>query len=203
MAKIHTVEWTPAAFAHPALVIGMRANWWGLQTERLNRLFGRFSDSEAIGGIPGSSTDHHTAPFSLTEEFVSVYRLHPLIPDDLKIRSLSTGETLKELTFPDVLGAKAETVIDDKVHVTDVLYSFGTSHPGQVTLHNYPRFLRDLTLKDGTGGEIRLDLAAVDIMRDRERGVPRYNQFRKLMHLPPAQSFEDITDNNVWAKAVT
>ena len=29
IAKIHTVEWTPAIIAHPALNIGMRANWWG------------------------------------------------------------------------------------------------------------------------------------------------------------------------------
>ena len=29
-----------------------------------------------------------------------------------------------------------------------------------------------------------LDLAATDILRTRERGVPRYNRFRRL--LPPA-----------------
>ena len=30
MAKIHTVDWTPAILTHPALQIGMNANWWGL-----------------------------------------------------------------------------------------------------------------------------------------------------------------------------
>ena len=35
MAKIHTVEWTPAIIAHPTTVPGMRANWWGLAGERL------------------------------------------------------------------------------------------------------------------------------------------------------------------------
>jgi hypothetical protein len=29
LAKIHTVEWTTAILGHPALQIGMRANWWG------------------------------------------------------------------------------------------------------------------------------------------------------------------------------
>src|SRR5262245_16439935 len=29
MAKIHTVEWTPALLQHPVLQIGMNANWWG------------------------------------------------------------------------------------------------------------------------------------------------------------------------------
>ena len=29
MAKIHTVEWTPAIIAHPTTVLGLRANWYG------------------------------------------------------------------------------------------------------------------------------------------------------------------------------
>ena len=40
--------------------------------------------------------------------------------------------------------------------------------------------------------------AAVDILRDRERGVPRYNQFRRLLHKEPVKSFEELTDNAVW-----
>jgi len=30
LAKIHTVEWTTAILGHPALQVGMRANWWGV-----------------------------------------------------------------------------------------------------------------------------------------------------------------------------
>jgi hypothetical protein len=48
-------------------------------------------------------------------------------------------------------------------------------------------------------GEIT-DLATIDILRDRERGVPRYNDFRESLHLPRAKSFETLTDNPVWAK---
>jgi hypothetical protein len=44
MAKIHTVEWTPAILSHPAHEIGMKANWWGLETERLHRAIGRISE---------------------------------------------------------------------------------------------------------------------------------------------------------------
>ena len=32
------------------------------------------------------------------------------------------------------------------------------------------------------GGD-HIDLAAIDILRLRERGVPRYNEFRRLFHL--------------------
>jgi hypothetical protein len=81
MAKIHTVEWTPAILAHPALQIGMAANWWGIVGETLTKIVGRISkNSEAISGIPGSGVDHQGIPYSLTEEFVSVYRMHSLIP---------------------------------------------------------------------------------------------------------------------------
>lgn len=80
MAKIHTIEWTPAILAHPALRISMNANWWGLAGETLNKLVGRIAKNEAISGIPGSTVDHFGAPYSLTEEFVSVYRMHSLIP---------------------------------------------------------------------------------------------------------------------------
>src|SRR5690606_30733654 len=59
MAKIHTVEWTPAVLAHPALRIAMNANWWGLFGERLLRILGRLGRGEVLGGIPGSPTDHH------------------------------------------------------------------------------------------------------------------------------------------------
>jgi len=218
-AKIHTVEWTPGILAHPALRIAMDSNWWGLAGERVNRLLGRLNSSEAISGIPGSPVNHHGAPFALTEEFVSVYRLHPLIPDEIEISALSTGKSLKKLGIVEVAFDKAQTVVDDpedpkyneipeseKVTIEDVFYSFGISHPGAITLHNYPEFLRNLTVPEHTvqGGSTvpgrQLDLAATDIMRDRERGVPRYNLFRQLLNMAPVRSFDELTSNKKWAE---
>jgi hypothetical protein len=213
-AKIHTVEWTPGILGHPTIQIALNANWWGLATERVTRLLGRLSPSEAISGIPGSPVNHHGAPFALTEEFVTVYRLHPLIPDGISIRSLSTGESLKELSMLDVSFDNAQTVVsrpedqgkDKAVTMEDVFYSFGLSHPGAITLHNYPEFLRTLTIpvhpaQDGSTVPARqLDLAATDIMRDRERGVPRYNMFRQLLNKEPVRSFEELTSNKIWVE---
>lgn len=54
MAKVHTVEWTPAILAHPALQLGMNANWWGLIGETLTKMLGRFGHNEVFNGIPGS-----------------------------------------------------------------------------------------------------------------------------------------------------
>jgi hypothetical protein len=189
MAKIHTVDWTPAIIAHPTTVFGLRTNWWGLEGERLDKLIGRRTKNEVLRGIPGSPTNHHGVPYSLTEEFVAVYRMHPLIPDDYSFRALADDSLLHEHTLPE-LGAVhvrerlAETSMDD------LFYSFGTSHPGAITLHNYPRFLQHLERPDGTV----LDLATIDVLRTRERGVPRYNQFRRLLHLNPFETFEELAE---------
>ena len=40
---------------------------------------------------------------------------------------------------------------------------------------------------------------ALDIVRCRELGVPRYCEFRRLLHLPVPQTFEEVTSNKVWA----
>jgi hypothetical protein len=195
LAKIHTVEWTPAITDHPVLHTGMRANWWGLAEEKVHRKYGRLSSSEVVSGIPGSPANHHGAPYHLTEEFVSVYRLHPLLPDELEIHSLEDHALLEVLPFAEIILLNAEKVLRRGATASDLWYSFGIQHPGAVCLHNYPRFLQDLTLPDG----VRLDLGAVDVLRDRERGVPRYNQFRRLLHLEPVDTFEKLTENPVWA----
>ena len=188
IAKIHTVEWTPAIIAHPTTKFAMNANWWGLVGERFTRRFGRLGRSEVLSGIPGSPTKHHAAPYSLTEEFVAVYRMHPLLPDDFTFRSLDSDRVLAELTFPEI-GALETRGRLEEMGVANALYSFGVSHPGAITLHNYPRFLQTLRRPDGT----MLDLAATDIMRIRERGVPRYNDFRELFHKKRVESFEELT----------
>ncbi len=87
MAKIHTVEWTPAVSAHPTMEYAMRANWWGLMGELGGPRRGPFHNSDVVFGIMGSPTDHHDVPYSLTEEFVAVYRMHPLLPDEYTFRS--------------------------------------------------------------------------------------------------------------------
>ena len=58
----------------------MHANWYGALPAWAKRL--RIDALEGLFGIVGGEQEHHAAPYSITEEFVSVYRLHPLIPDD-------------------------------------------------------------------------------------------------------------------------
>lgn len=200
MAKIHTVEWTPAILPNAVLQIAMNANWWGLLGEKIYKTRGRVGKGEVLSGIPGSETDHHGAPFGLTEEFVSVYRLHTLLPDDIKFYDVQTGKYHSTIAMPDLIFEKARRPMQDGLTYTDLFYSFGLNYPGAITIHNFPNFLRDITTPDGK----HLDMATVDILRDRERGVPRYNTFRRLIHMPPAKNFEDLTGGNkLLAKEVS
>ena len=161
----------------------------------MKRIFGRLGEGEILSGIIGSPTDHHAAPYYLTEEFVSVYRMHPLIPDEFNFYSHKNGKFLS--TKPFIEGFDKQTrPLTEEIGMADLFYSFGIAHPGAITLHNYPSFLRQLFRPNGEA----FDLAAVDILRDRERGVPRYNQFRELVGTGRVKSFEEITSNPQWAK---
>jgi hypothetical protein len=40
------------------------------------------------------------------------------------------------------------------------------------------------------------------VLRIRERGVPRYNDFRELLHKPRLHSFEQLSDNPAWVEEI-
>ncbi len=196
LAKIHTVEWTPAILPHPVTQLALRTNWSGL-LPALQKVFPGLNDNELVSGIPGSPTEHHSAPYSLTEEFAAVYRMHSLLPDDYSIRSVKTGAELDKLELPALAGRNGRKVIE-RFDLADLFYSLGIAHPGALRLHNFPKHLQNLQRDAGE----RFDMAAVDILRDRERGVPRYNAFRRLFHKRPVTSFEELTDNPQWAMEI-
>lgn len=190
VAKIHTVEWTPAILGTQALDIGMKTNWYGPPSgDWLTRLGIWLTDVHALRGIPKTLPDHHAAPYSLTEEFATVYRMHPLIPDDYIFYDYTTGAERERQGFLDIQGAVSDEAMR-RIGLRDALYSFGTAHPGAITLHNFPRSLQHFERE----GE-RIDLSVVDIMRTRVRRVPRYNGFRRGLHMPAVRSFDELTAN--------
>ena len=73
----------------------------------------------------------------------------------------------------------------------NLFFSLGVANPGALRLHNNPRFMHRLARDDGK----LIDLAAIDVLRSRERGVPRYNEFRRLMHMAPVRSFDELGDD--------
>jgi len=189
LAKIHTVEWTPALLNTPALRFGMRGNWWGVLGEEFANAYGRIGSSEVGSGIIGSPTDHHGVRYTLTEEFVAVYRMHSLMRDEFSFRRHGDDRPIRTATLPEVSADNTHLLYDD-VPFLDVFYSLGTQNPGALALHNYPRHLQNLRRQDS--GE-PADLAAVEIIRDRERGVPRYCEFRRLLDMKVPETFLELT----------
>ena len=195
MAKIHTVEWTPGILATPVLKAAMHANWYGALPSWAKRLPHRLARGALRGRrrrarAPQRAVRHH-------EEFASVYRLHPLIPDDWEMRSHRTHELVGEEYFDDIQGTSTRDVID-RYGWSDLFYSFGIAHPGAITLHNHPRALQNHTRINGD----RVDIGTIDILRDRERGVPRYNDFREKLRKPRIKRWEDISDDPRWAAEI-
>lgn len=200
MAKIHTVDWTPAILPNPIISAGVRGNWWGLLGEisvrwRRRRHEGLLRTIDLLTGVPGSLPEQHAAPYSLTEEFVSVYRMHALMPDDIEFHRIAGGRPVSK-PLAGVIDASARDIFRPQegagqppFTIADAFYSFGIGHPGAIRLRNFPNTLRNL---HRSGGHV-IDLATIDVLRDRERGVPRYNRFRELIHMPRVETFEELT----------
>ena len=196
MAKIHSVEWTPAILPNYSLDLGLNSNWYGMLTYKFRKAKDRKTIADfnvrnpEMGGVVGNKLDKHGSPFGLTEEFVEVYRLHSLLPESLSLRRHDTGEDIEEVPFPASRQAGSPK-ITERIGMTDLFYSFGNQHPGAVVLNNFPRFMQELSIP----GNPMFDLGAIDILRARERGVPRYNEFRRQLGLNPIREFEDLTDD--------
>jgi hypothetical protein len=196
MAKIHSVEWTPAILPNEGLSMALNANWYGILTNVFRRPSERRTVSDLnirnpeMGGVVGNPIDKHGSPYGLTEEFVEVYRLHSLLPETLDIRHVAGNGVVESVPFPASrqMGSRKLT---ERIPMGDLLYSFGTQHPGQLVLNNYPRFMRELSIP----GNPLFDMATVDILRARERGVPRYNEFRRQLGLNPIRTFADLTND--------
>jgi hypothetical protein len=119
--------------------------------------------------------------------------MHSLVPDNIAFFSATGGEHKSTIPVEDMLFTKAQQPLDDGLSFADAFYSFGINYPGAITNFNYPNFLRNLTTPDGS----HLDMGTVDITRDRERGVPRYNQFRRLLRMSAPKTFEELTGGNI------
>ncbi|KAJ6482205.1 heme peroxidase [Mycena vitilis] len=193
-AKIHTVEWTPALLQDEILQRAMDTNWYGLAPDWLQSIPDIFSQSisEAWYGIIGGKPDFAGVAFAHSEEFVSVYRFHSLLRDNITIRNHVDGSyTANTYNISQYAFRGAQDVIHGN-NFSDVVYTFGADYPGALILGNYPAEMMSL---NKPGAPYIMDMGAIDILRDRERGVPRYNEFRRLFSLIPAKTMDDISDD--------
>ncbi|KAG9150840.1 hypothetical protein Leryth_002992, partial [Lithospermum erythrorhizon] len=136
IAKVHTIDWTVELFKRDALLAGMRLNWYGFLGKSVKDLIGH-----KFGHITSGLTKRSWVPYSLTEEFVSVYRMHSLLPEKIVPRDIHRSSDQDIKTLP----------IEQEV---------------------------------------------------RERGVARYNEFRRNLLMVTISTWEDLTEDEQVIKAL-
>lgn len=138
---------------------------------------------------------HFGVPFSFPEEFVSVYRLHPLVPDMLELRALrdDPNRIVRRVAVIDTFRGRATGAMREH-GMNDWALTLGRQRLGRLTLNNHPLFQQNLFMPDRLAGigDGRLDNVALDLARDRERGITRYNEFRRQYGLRALRGFDDF-----------
>lgn len=139
--------------------------------------------------------NHFGSPFNFPEEFVSVYRLHPLVPDLLEYRELNgdPNKIVERIPVVDTFQSKA-TPFTHSMGLANWGLTLGRQRLGVLTLRNSPLFLQNLKLGRLESKTQQIDVVALDIIRDREHGVPRFNEFRRQYGLRQLTSFDDFMD---------
>ena len=169
--------------------------WWRHDGWDLREL-----EEDVNGGI-----NHFGSPFNFPEEFTSVYRLHALVPDLIEFREKEKPNQIS-LKIPVVETARAgATEHMHKRGIDNWALSMGRQRLGLLHLRNQPLFLQNLPMPHLYSETKKLDIVALDIIRDRERGIPRFNEFRRQIGLKTLTSFNDFIDqhldkNNPWRK---
>ncbi|GAX18717.1 hypothetical protein FisN_26Hh007 [Fistulifera solaris] len=194
LAKIHTIEWTPTLLDNPVAALGLHTNWRGVdaileygtqfELQLAYRIVGGDQSVPHAGNGTTRETMYNTT-FAMTEEFVAVYRMHPLLPDDMEIEGITL--TLNDLSFVD-----ARKLTKSVKTTQTLLQAFGTTPANTLSLQNYPRQLYGL---EKPGMSQPINLAEIDLQRDRERNLPRYNDMRRQLLLKPYKRLEDLTDD--------
>ena len=223
IAKIHTIEWTPQLLYNEPVYLAMNANWSGLVSKHplvekaLEKVLARLAKSSSgnkaaawysvfatgpgIVGLGNNKTDvngginHFGSPFNFPEEFVTVYRLHPWFLISSNFASCAADPNVIRYKIPvvETVRGKATQAMREQ-GLANWGISMGRQRLGLLTLQNSPVFLQSLTMPRLNSPTGRIDVAALDIIRDREHGVPRFNEFRRQYGLKQLTSFDDFID---------
>uniref|UniRef100_A0A7S2HGR1 Uncharacterized protein n=1 Tax=Helicotheca tamesis TaxID=374047 RepID=A0A7S2HGR1_9STRA len=202
VAKIHTVDWTVELLKTRMLDIGMKTNWFGL-FKGIGHIFGLLPLPALFRKIGKKKADNKGVPFCLTEEFAAVYRLHPLIPPGLVVET-KTGKE-KFFPFEKLFGDEGRKTIRDSECAPAQLWESVLKYPcGNLSASNYPDTLRKLTPSDERGKNLpasaNIDLAAVDLYRDRERGINTFNNIRRDLSMKPYKTWHALTGEKGFDK---
>jgi len=149
--------------------------------------------NDVNGGV-----NHFGSPFNFPEEFVTVYRLHPLVPDLIEYRDISKdpNQIVQKVAVIETFEGKATDAMRSR-GLANWGISMGRQRLGLLTLNNHPQFLQNIRLPRLDTPTQQIDIPALDLIRDREHGVPRFNEFRRQYGLRQLTSYDDFVDKTL------
>ncbi|MGH8654995.1 MAG: peroxidase family protein, partial [Gammaproteobacteria bacterium] len=145
------------------------------------------------GGI-----NHFGSPFNFPEEFPTVYRLHPMVPDLVEFRDWANQPNSIRYKIPLVETFRGKAT--QEMHGRGLAnwgISMARQRLGLLALQNHAQFLQNLPMPRLKPAADMIDVAALDVIRDRERGVPRFNEFRRQYGLKTLTSFNNFIDHHL------
>ena len=145
----------------------------------------------------GGGANHFGSPFNFPEEFITVYRLHPLVPDMLDFRDLGKPNAIRKEVPVISTNRGLATAAMENGGLADWALTMGRQRLGALALQNSPAFLQNLPMPRLGSKTGVVDVLALDLIRDRERGVPRFNEFRRQYGLKSLTGFDDFVDQHL------
>eukprot|EP01061_Rhynchopus_euleeides_P025642 TRINITY_DN4159_c0_g1_i1.p1 TRINITY_DN4159_c0_g1~~TRINITY_DN4159_c0_g1_i1.p1 ORF type:complete len:590 (+),score=242.60 TRINITY_DN4159_c0_g1_i1:54-1823(+) len=185
VAVVHTEEWLAMLMGDnkpiaSALKLGVRGaegfhtSFW---SDPLANLATSVLSSLGLGsGFGGKTTLPAGVAFSQTEDYQAVHRMHSVLPNIVRIN----GTVLSLL---ELVGAPGRDSIESH-GMEEMMRALLESKSAKLELRNFPTAM--------SSNAAQVDLAALDIFRERQRGLPRYNELRSQLGLKRCTSFEDI-----------
>jgi len=172
-------QWYSILASGPGIIgLGSQKRGWSLS-----------NPDDVNGGV-----NHFGSPFNFPEEFVTVYRLHPLVPDLIEYREFQSPNAIRnKIPVVETFRGRATSFMHER-GLANWALSLGRQRLGLLALQNHPRFLQNLKINRLKSPTQQLDVAALDLIRDRERGIPRFNEFRRGYGLRQLTSFDDFID---------
>ncbi len=180
IAKVHTVEWTAEMTADPVSAEFVRRIW---ETE--------------VGNPNAYRPDRY---YAVSEEFVSSYVLHELVPPRFSIVDAS-GREIEQLAYVnDLFGLGGQQKLR-QYGPAQLFQSFGRNPMGLIYPFNvsdqFRRFrgFESLVAAHPSDDAGYLDLAAIPVARDRDGRIPKYNDMREALNERRLTRIEDISSD--------
>jgi hypothetical protein len=118
-----------------------------------------------------------------------------MVPDLLEYREWGMNPNVVREKIPVVETFRGKATQAMREHgLANWALTLGRQRLGLLTLQNHPAFLQNLSLPRLQSATGKIDIVALDLIRDRERGVPRFNEFRRQYGLRQLTSFDDFVD---------